>query len=123
MAMAWEMSGEENSASKKGIKENKEDEKPSAFGKMVVFGDSDFLINGYFGLLGNKDLFMNTVHWITENESLITIRKKKPSREDLAPVYLSPISSRIIFIGVVIFLPIVIIAIGMVVAWRRRQKG
>jgi len=135
VAMAWEMRGED-SGSKEGIKDaaaglkksdsdekNKEGENPSASSKMVVFGDSDFLINGYFGLLGNKDLFMNTVHWITENESLITIRKKKPSQGDLAPVYLSPISSRIIFIGVVIFLPLMVIAIGLVVAWRRRQKG
>jgi len=92
-------------------------------GKMVVFGDADFLLNQYFGLLGNKDLFLNTIHWMTDDESLITIRKKKPSQEDLNPVFLSQIQSRMIFIGVVILQPIIILAIGMVIAWRRKQRG
>jgi len=127
VAMALEMNGEDadsqGDAGGLNRPNSQEDEETSPSGKMVIFGDSDFLINGFFGLLGNKDLFMNTVHWITENQALITIRKKKPSREDLAPVYLSPISARLIFLGVVVFLPVIIIAIGMVVAWRRRQKG
>ena len=92
-------------------------------GKMVVFGDADFLLNQYFELLGNKDLFLNTIHWMTDDESLITIRKKKPSQEDLSPVFLSQMQSRMIFIGVVILMPIIILAIGMVVSWRRRQRG
>ena len=92
-------------------------------GEIVVFGDSDFLLNNYFELLGNKDLFLNTIHWLTDEESLITIRKKKPSQEDLNPVFLSQKQSRMIFIGVVILQPILILAIGMVVAWRRRQRG
>ena len=92
-------------------------------GKMVVFGDADFLLNQYFELLGNKDLFLNTIHWMTDDESLITIRKKKPSQEDQNPVFLSKIQTRMIFIGVVILQPIIILAIGMVVAWRRRQRG
>jgi ABC-type uncharacterized transport system involved in gliding motility auxiliary subunit len=92
-------------------------------GKIVVFGDADFLLNQYFELLGNKDLFLNTIHWMTEDESLITIRKKKPSQEDLNPVFLSQIQSRMIFIGVVILQPLIILAIGMVIAWRRKQRG
>lgn len=103
--------------------EGKGEEGPSITGKLVVFGDSDFLLNKYFELLGNKDLIMNTIHWMTEDEPLITIRRKKPSQEELAPVFLSPLQSRIIFIGVVIFQPILILAVGIVVAWRRRQKG
>ncbi|MBN2468688.1 MAG: Gldg family protein [Deltaproteobacteria bacterium] len=91
--------------------------------KIVIFGDSQFLLNQYIELMGNKDLFLNTIHWMTEEESLISIRKKKPSQEDLAPVYISPMSARMIFIGVVVFLPVIVVAIGLVVAWRRRQKG
>jgi len=61
---------------------------------------------------------------MTEDEPLITIRKKKKlDPEDTAPVFLSPIHSRMIFIGVVILQPILVLAIGIVVAWRRRQKG
>jgi len=92
-------------------------------GRIVVFGDSDFLLNKYFQLLGNKDLFLNTVHWMTEDESLITLRKKKASPEESTPFYLSPIHARMIFIWVVLFQPILVLAIGVVVAWRRRQNG
>lgn len=106
----------------KGDEKTAEDNKTKV-GRVVVFGDSDFLLNHYFELLGNKDLFMNTVHWMTEDESLITIRRKKPSGEEAGPVYLSPLHSRMIFIGVVILQPIIVIAIGIVVAWRRRQRG
>ncbi len=113
----------ETDAKTSNNRESKGGKGPSITGKLVVFGDSDFLLNKYFELLGNKDLIMNTIHWMTEDEPLITIRRKKPSQEELAPVYLSPLQSRIIFIGVVIFQPILILAVGIVVAWRRRQKG
>jgi len=106
--------------------ENKKDEekmKDSKKGKIVVFGDSDFLTNRYFELLGNKDLFLNTIHWLTEEESLITVRKKKPSVGSESPVFLSQLQARMVFIGIVIIQPVIILTIGMMVAWRRRQRG
>lgn len=97
---------------------------PPIAGKVVVFGDSDFLLNRYLSLLGNKDFIMNTVHWMTEDEPLISIRdKKSASSEDAKPFFLSPVHSRLILIGTVILQPLFVLAIGMVVAWKRRQKG
>lgn len=97
---------------------------PPISGKVVVFGDSDFLLNRYFSLLGNKDFILNSVHWLTEDEPLISIRDKKPaSPEDAKPFFLSPVHSRLILIGTVILQPLLVLAIGMVVAWKRRQKG
>lgn len=96
---------------------------PSMAGRMIVFGDSDFLLNHYFELRGNKDLFINCVHWMTDDESLISIPKKQHSAEQTAPMFISPISARMIFIGSVILLPIIVAVIGIVVAWRRRQRG
>ena len=119
VAMAVETKKEKSPPEGKKDEENS----PPKRGKMVVFGDADFLLNRYFELLGNKDLILNTVHWMTDEESLITIRKKKPSQEDMSPVFLSKIQSRMIFIGVVILQPVIILAIGMVVAWRRRKRG
>ena len=92
-------------------------------GRVVVFGDSDFLLNWYFGLAGNKDLFLNTVHWMTESESLISIRRKESSPEDSLPVYLEPMNARLIFMGIVILQPLAVLAAGGVIAWRRRRKG
>ena len=92
-------------------------------GKMVVFGDSDFLLNWYFVLAGNKDFFLNTLHWMTEDESLISTRRKEPSAEDMLPVYLEPMHARLIFMGIVILQPLAVLAAGGVIAWRRRRKG
>jgi len=121
-----EESGEATGSDAKGGKEagaTGEGKKAPPAGSLVVFGDSDFLVNKYFQLLGNKDLFLNTVHWMTEDEALISLRQKRPSAEEQTPFYLSPMHARMIFIWVVIFQPVLVLAIGIVVAWRRRQKG
>ena len=91
-------------------------------GQLVVFGSSEFMTNQFVTLAGNKDLFMNTVRYLTEDKPLIVI-KKNLSRGDKSPLILSPIHARMIFIGVVIMQPALILAIGIVVAWRRRQKS
>jgi len=44
--------------------------------RVVVYGDSDFVANSGLGIQGNRDLFMNTVGWLTQQENLIAIRPK-----------------------------------------------
>ena len=39
--------------------------------RVVVFGDADFVTNSNLGIQGNKDLFMNTVGWLSQQENLI----------------------------------------------------
>ena len=46
--------------------------------RIVVFGDSDFVANGYLGIPGNRDLFLNTVNWLAQQENLISIRPRDP---------------------------------------------
>src|SRR5213078_4061647 len=46
--------------------------------RLVVFGDSDFASNGFFGLQGNGNLFLNTVSWLAQDENFISIRPKSP---------------------------------------------
>jgi ABC-type uncharacterized transport system involved in gliding motility auxiliary subunit len=52
------------------------DREPKKAG-IVVFGDSDFASNNYLNLSGNRDLFLNTVSWLAEEENLIAIRPKE----------------------------------------------
>jgi len=47
--------------------------------RVVIFGDSDFASNGVLGIQGNRDLFMNTVGWLSQQENLISIRPKEAS--------------------------------------------
>lgn len=47
--------------------------------RVVIFGDSDFASNGVMGIQGNKDMFMNVVGWLSQQENLISIRAKEAS--------------------------------------------
>jgi len=42
---------------------------PKPGGRLVVFGDSDFASNVFLPLGNNRDLFMNTVAWLVEEDS------------------------------------------------------
>lgn len=52
--------------------------------RLVVIGDSDFASNSYYRLLGNADLFLNTVNWLAEDEDLISIRPKSVTNRNVA---------------------------------------
>lgn len=51
---------------------------PKPESRFVVIGDSDFASNGYTGLGGNVELFLNTMNWLAQQENLIAIRPKNP---------------------------------------------
>jgi len=44
--------------------------------RVAVIGDSDFATNGTLGVPGNRDLFMNTIGWLSQQDNLISIRPK-----------------------------------------------
>ena len=44
-----------------------------------MVGDSDFATNGVLGIQGNRDLFMNIVGWLSQQENLISIRPTEAS--------------------------------------------
>ena len=44
----------------------------------MVIGDSDFVTNSLLGVQGNRDLFLNTLNWLSQQENLISIRPKDP---------------------------------------------
>jgi ABC-type uncharacterized transport system involved in gliding motility auxiliary subunit len=46
--------------------------------RVAVIGDSDFAANGTLGVPGNRDLFMNTIGWLSQQDNLIAIRPKEP---------------------------------------------
>ena len=46
--------------------------------RIVAIGDSDFASNGWLGIPGNRDLFMNSVNWLAQQENMISIRPRDP---------------------------------------------
>ena len=55
----------------------KPEDTAKAEARIVVFGDSDFATNGWLGFQGNRDLFLNTVNWLSKQENLISIRPRE----------------------------------------------
>jgi ABC-type uncharacterized transport system involved in gliding motility auxiliary subunit len=86
-------------------------------GRLVVIGDADIATNQYIGVQGNRDLLLNTANWLAGEESLISIRARHP--EDRR-VNLTRRQDRLVFYGVQILLPMMVLAAGVVVWWRRR---
>ncbi|MCD6097721.1 GldG family protein [bacterium] len=85
--------------------------------RVAVFGDSDFASNTYISFMMNKDLFLNTISWLVEEENKIAIR---PKQEEDRRITLTRGQSRTIFYISVIALPLVALLVGTVIWWRRR---
>ena len=83
----------------------------------MVIGDSDFVANRYLGIPGNKDLFLNTINWLAQQENLISIRPRDPERRG---VTLTAERAQIIFWLSILIIPGLIFALGVQTWWRRR---
>jgi len=86
--------------------------------RLVVIGDSDFAANYALGISGNRDLFMNTVSWLAQQESLIAIRPRDPSDRRLT---LTARSMDGIFWLSLFGVPAAVLGTGVYAWWRRRS--
>jgi ABC-type uncharacterized transport system involved in gliding motility auxiliary subunit len=85
--------------------------------RLVVFGNSTFAINAVTSQPGNVDLFLNSVNWLAEQESQITIRPKPFQTRQLVLNNLQVIQ---IFGMSVVLMPLAVLVVGAMVWWRRR---
>jgi ABC-type uncharacterized transport system involved in gliding motility auxiliary subunit len=95
----------------------KPDNAPKPETRIVVFGDSDFVANQWLGIQGNRDLFLNTVNWLAQQENLIAIRPRDP--EDRRITLTRDHQARIFWLTVLI-IPGLILLAGVQTWWRRR---
>jgi ABC-type uncharacterized transport system involved in gliding motility auxiliary subunit len=91
--------------------------KDNAKARVVVFGTSGLAANQFLNVQGNRDLFLNTVSWLAEEEDLIAIRPKD-SRQ--TPVFLTATQGQLIFWIPVVALPVAVMISGVWVMVRRR---
>lgn len=87
--------------------------------RAVVVGDGDFLSNRYLGNVGNLDLGMNIVNWLSADEGLINIPTKTAHDTGLV---LTPLQSGIIGFGFLMGLPALLLVSGLMIWWRRRKR-
>jgi ABC-type uncharacterized transport system involved in gliding motility auxiliary subunit len=85
--------------------------------RVVVFGDSDFAANSALGIQGNRDLFMNTVGWLSQQENLISIRPRDP--EDRRITLTATQQANITWVSLLV-IPGAIFGAGIYNWWRRR---
>ena len=86
--------------------------------RLVVFGDSDFAANGAVGIAGNRDLILNTINWLAQQENLIAIRPREP--EDRRITLTADQQVRITWLSL-LMVPGVILATGVYTWWSRRR--
>jgi ABC-type uncharacterized transport system involved in gliding motility auxiliary subunit len=94
-----------------------EDDAPKPETRVAAIGDSDFASNAYLGVEGNRDLFMNVVNWLGQQENLIAIRPKDPSDRRLT---LTENKSMAILLLSIFVIPGVVLGTGVYSWWRRR---
>ena len=85
--------------------------------RVAVVGDSDFAANGGLGIQGNRDLFMNTVGWLSQQENLISIRPK--DADDRRVTLTATQQANLNWLSLLV-IPGFIFATGVYTWWRRR---
>lgn len=94
-----------------------EDEAPTPETRLAVVGDSDFATNGVLGIQGNRDMFMNIVGWLEQQEGLISIRAREPA--DRRITLTAAQQSNVIWLSLLL-IPGAVFGAGVFTWWRRR---
>ena len=94
-----------------------EDEPKKPETRVAAIGDSDFVSNANLGVEGNRDLFMNTVNWLAQQENLIAIRPREPSERRMT---LTENKTTAILLLSIFVIPGVVLGAGVYSWWRRR---
>ena len=93
---------------------------------LVIFGDNNFVsdiqltsqTNPMLILANNKDLMLNSIAYLTDNDEDITIRKDYTKSSDFTPTD----AQKLLIFRIIFTVPIAIILIGFVVWQVRRRK-
>ena len=85
--------------------------------RVVVYGDSDFAANSGLGIQGNRDLFMNTIGWLSQQENLISIRPK--DADDRRVTMTAAQQTNVTWLALFI-IPGLVFFMGISSWWRRR---
>ena len=91
--------------------------KPNEQGRLVVIGNSGFAANNFISFNANKDLAMNAVNWLAQDEDLISIRPKQAEDRRLNATVAQ---MRVFLYFALIAFPLFIIGLGVSVFLKRR---
>lgn len=86
--------------------------------RLVVIGNSAFIMNGYLANAGNPNLALNAINWLVKREQALGIAPRTPEQVNL---FLNASQMRNIVLISLAGLPALAIAAGVAVWWRRRR--
>jgi ABC-type uncharacterized transport system involved in gliding motility auxiliary subunit len=87
--------------------------------RLVVFGDSDFATNSYYGFYGNGEMIVNSIDWAAKQENLISLTAKTSVERTL--VQPKSYTMGLILLGSLIVIPGIVLVAG-IGAWLARRK-
>jgi ABC-type uncharacterized transport system involved in gliding motility auxiliary subunit len=100
------------------VEGKQKDSKAGKNSRLIVIGTSNIATNQFARVGGNLDLFMNSVSWVMEDESLISIRAK----DDVSgKIEISQKAGSFIGLFTILVLPLLISAGGISIWWYRRK--
>ncbi|MDO8844873.1 MAG: GldG family protein [Methylicorpusculum sp.] len=86
--------------------------------RILVMGDGDFIANAFIGNVGNADLGLRIINWLTGDDRMVAIPiKKAPDKELLLP----PVAVAVMGFGFLLIIPAVLIISGLLI-WRKRKR-
>jgi ABC-type uncharacterized transport system involved in gliding motility auxiliary subunit len=89
--------------------------------RIVVFGNSAFACDKFFGQYANGDMLINAIDWAAGQEKQLNLTSPQPITRSLNPV--SSLTFWMIAMSLVILLPGLVIASGITSWLVRRSKG
>lgn len=84
--------------------------------RVVVFGDSDWILNANINVYANRDFVLNTISWLAGEENSISIRPKS-FKVSVAPI---PESTFLIILSLSFLIPELLLVFGLMIWWNRR---
>ncbi|MBN1959748.1 MAG: GldG family protein [Deltaproteobacteria bacterium] len=103
----------------KTISDSETAKKRSDESHLIVVGDSEWINNKYLNVQGNRDLAINMIHWLAQEQSRIAIRPKSRAASQL--FLTGEQMAQIKFFSLDIF-PVLVVAFGLGIVLTRRKR-
>ena len=89
-------------------------------GRLIVVGNSEFLSNTNINLGANRDLMLNAVAWLAQEQALIQLRGRDPLNQ---PVVLGRDGRRLATWGAPVGWPLFVGSLALVIMLRHRRRS